>query len=127
MVGCTPIGQEKQAAARLSNIWMTIESYNIYQDWSFPYLVSGFINKPSFLDSSPEPGYIAKTIAELGSKIYRKMEIGISNANDGSYFTVNETTPLDKLPRYIQGTVLLSYLIILCRIFGYAWSLHLCR
>jgi predicted patatin/cPLA2 family phospholipase len=104
LVAATPIGQEKLAAQRLSNIYMTIEAKNIYADWGFPYIASGFINKGSFLDSSPETPYIERVFKELGGKFYRKINIGICNANDGTYLSVNESVGVNRIPFYVTAS-----------------------
>jgi hypothetical protein len=83
---------------------MNIKQENIYADWGFPYLVSGFFSKPSFLDSSVELTYLQNTFKALGGKIYRKFEIGITDAQDGSYFSVDERIGADRLPFYVAGS-----------------------
>lgn len=104
LLSAYPLGQEKQAAEYLTNTYLTIKQENIYADWPFPYLVSGFFSKPSFLDSSVELTYLQNTFKAKGGKIYRKFEIGITDAQDGSYFSVNEKIGADRLPFYIAGS-----------------------
>lgn len=104
LLAAFPKGQEKKASEKLTSIYMNIKKEHIYADWPFPYLVSGFISKPSFLDSSVELAFLEREFKALGGKIYRKFEIGVTDAQDGSYFSVGERAGADRLPFYVAGS-----------------------
>lgn len=103
-VAAHPKGTEKVVVQKLKNIWFTIKQESIFADWPFPYIASGFFSKPSFYDSSPEIPYLQEKIKETGGKIYRKFSIGVADAQDGSYLSIDETVGIDRLPFYVAAS-----------------------
>ena len=99
-----PKGQEKQAAKRLTQFWMTIKQEDIFVQWPFPYLISAFISKPSFFDSTPEANLINNFLIERQKKLYRRLSIGITDAQAGQYIIVNDSVGVDNLPKYLEGS-----------------------
>jgi predicted acylesterase/phospholipase RssA len=104
LIATYPKGEERAASIRLTQLWKSIKQEDIFIDWGFPYLVSGFFSKPSFFDSSPERATVEKFFTERQRKLYRRFSVGIADAQDGSYVVVNDTTGVDKLPLYLTGS-----------------------
>jgi len=101
LVATYPKGQERAASERLTQLWRTTKQEDVFVDWGFPYLVSGFISKPSFFDSSPEKATLDKVFNERGKKLHRRFTLGTCNAQDGSFIIINDTVPTDRLTHYL--------------------------
>ena len=82
-----PPGQEAQAIAFLLDVWRTITSSNVYQEYRGG-LINGLLYEPSLFDTSPLKDYLHEKFAQ---PIMRKISIGSVNADVGRFLRFNES------------------------------------
>ena len=101
MIATHKIGDEKEAAKKLSNLWHNIENEDIFVQWPFPGFIRGLISEKSFFNNSPELELVTSKFNENGGKIQRGFSIGITDINNAKYITVNQDIDQSKIPHYV--------------------------
>jgi len=86
-----PKGQEAQMAQQLINLWSTIESDDIYQEY-WGGVVYAALFKPSLFDTSPGRTLLNQYVT--GAPV-RQVSIGTVNANTGQFERFNESLGKD--------------------------------
>eukprot|EP00826_Nyctotherus_ovalis_P021610 TRINITY_DN1700_c0_g1_i5.p1 TRINITY_DN1700_c0_g1~~TRINITY_DN1700_c0_g1_i5.p1 ORF type:complete len:343 (+),score=60.84 TRINITY_DN1700_c0_g1_i5:139-1029(+) len=104
MVAMHKVGQEKTAAGKLIDLWLNVKSGDMYEHWPFPGPLRGFFYKPSFLDNSPEIKFVTRKFEEHGSRLQRRFTFGITDAQTGKYFAVNQSIEASKVPHYVVAS-----------------------
>lgn len=85
-----PIGEEKQAARELVNLWSELNTKSIYKNW-FPFGPWAAIWTSSFYDSSPLIKLIKNNISlDRIRKAGRKISIGALSVTSGKYTVFTE-------------------------------------
>jgi len=97
-------GDEKEAAYKLTNLWRTIESKDIFVQWPFPGVLQGLLHKSSFLDSRPEIELLTTTLKRNGNNLHRGICIGIVDVETGKFHKVNQDVGTQKIPLYITAS-----------------------
>ena len=100
-----PPGQELEAANFLKNTWMNLNQKDIYVDWPLG-IINGVLFQKGFFNNAPYIDYANYFLNNATFK--RKFSIGAINANDGKYYTVNETTSLTKLKQYFVASAAIA-------------------
>lgn len=100
----TAIGQEKELARRLSELWGSIKSDDVIAPWSFTDVVKGFISKKNFFDNSPLLKYITEKFQGWGSKVERKYTITTVNVNTAETIRATEAVGAENIPKYILAS-----------------------
>ena len=96
-----PPGQELEAATYLKQTWLSIIQKDIYVDWPLG-IINGVLFQKGFFNNAPYVDYVNMFLNNATFK--RKFSIGVVNANDGKYYTYNETTPLNDLKPYFVAS-----------------------
>lgn len=104
MIASHKRGDEKEAARKLTELWHTIKSDDIFVQWPFPGLLQGFYSKPSFLDNRPEFQLVTRLYQQNGGKLHRGISIGIVDAQTGKFFAANGDVGHEKVPLYVTAS-----------------------
>jgi len=104
MVAIHKPGKEKEAASKLIDLWLNIQSSDIYEHWEFPGPVRGLFYKSSFFNNDPESHFVKKIFKENGEKVRRKFTVGITDAQTAKYFAVNQDVKAELIPYYVVAS-----------------------
>lgn len=96
-----PPGQELEAANFLKETWLNITKTDIYIDWPLG-IINGVMFQKGFFNNGPYIDFVDHFLRNATFK--RQFSIGVINANDGKYYTVNESTPLKTLKSYFVAS-----------------------
>jgi hypothetical protein len=77
-----PKGEENAALDAMMDLWESIQRHHFYKNWVFG-IPEGFISKSGIYDSSPQVEFI-HNVLEQYTQFYRKLSIGITDANTGT-------------------------------------------
>ena len=101
-----PIGQEAEGINYLLDLWRTINSSNVYQEWPDGILES-ILYDPSLFDTTPLANFLDE---KLKKPIVRKLIIGAVDSNLGRYVRYNESMSREDLLVAIKASAALPAL-----------------
>ena len=82
------VGDEVKASEYIVDKWLSLKNSDIYKDWALG-IASGFIDKPSFLDTSPGIKYLKKRLSEFDG-FKRSVSVTAVDINSGEPHTMTD-------------------------------------
>lgn len=98
------IGNEKEAAKNMRDIWYNIRSGDLFESWFFLGPVRGILDKPSFFDNTPMMKFVQKEFKRIGGHMHRLFTMGIVDAQTGKYLVRNETVGDEHVAEYVTAS-----------------------
>ena len=89
-VAMFPRGDEDRMVKMMESMWNDVRAHNFFKNWFFG-AGEGLMMERGVFDNSPMYQFLTDKLAEIGSKIpQRYISIGITEANEGIFFTITE-------------------------------------
>lgn len=99
-----PIGQEVEAANAIKAIWEALEDSMLFQSWDWWY-IEGLLYKGGLYDTSPSDNTIMELLARFVNGFQRRVVIGTTDINTGTYLTFDETVDRPRLVQYLKAAI----------------------
>ena len=87
----------------ISNLWLNITDNQIFTNWKDWGIINGILFKPGIFDNSPEKSLVNTILHQVGDKLHRNFTIGITDAQQGIYFTESDPVITNAL-HFITGS-----------------------
>ena len=97
-----PIGEEKEMSEWLVNMWQTMVSSQVFEEWPLG-MVSGLFAESGVLNDDPLLAFVTN-VFEHSHGPEKRFVASAVDVNTGSYVTFNESTPFADLPTAVVSS-----------------------